>query len=177
MSLSKLSHELDSITAGFLHDDQKAPDALSKVSRHYRAIAEPYLYETLKFNGHNRKSLVKLFLTLVRRNELALHIKTFNWSPSLPEHVENELVDMQSLRIRIWEAADILHQEVDRIMSPMSLNTVTVAMKLFKEVFGPDVIRTVLALTMCFAKDVEDICIVEQRNWNLRPVWDALSFD
>jgi hypothetical protein len=177
MSLSKLSSELDSIITGFLHDDQKALDALSKVSRHYRAVAEPYLYETLKFNEHNRTSLVKLFLTLVRRNELALHIKTFIRLPTLPELVDKEWIDMQFLRIRVGEAVDTVHREVDRIMSPMSVNTAAVAMKLFKEVLGPDFVGTVLALTMCFAKNVEDIYIVEQRNWTLRPVWDALSFD
>jgi hypothetical protein len=74
--------ELDSMILDFISSDTQALSALSKVLKHYRALAEPYLYKKIVLNQHDEHGLMRLFFTLLARKDLALHILSFTLVPS-----------------------------------------------------------------------------------------------
>jgi hypothetical protein len=76
MSLDDLPTELDSMIVSYLADDKKTLNALSKVSKSYRPLAEAYLYKDLVCCADDWESLALLLLTLVRREQLGLYIKS-----------------------------------------------------------------------------------------------------
>jgi hypothetical protein len=82
-SLSSLSTELDERILAFL--DHGALNAVSKVSKYYRAIAEPHLYGDLRFNDTQVKALKALMLTVISRLDLAAHIQIIRFSQHFRE--------------------------------------------------------------------------------------------
>ncbi|KAF1842265.1 uncharacterized protein K460DRAFT_409681 [Cucurbitaria berberidis CBS 394.84] len=75
MSLSTIPPELGGEIARFM--DHDALNNLSKVSKYYRSIAEPFLYRNLEFRGRQDTNIRWLFLTIVSRPGLAAHIRSF----------------------------------------------------------------------------------------------------
>ncbi|KAF1945077.1 hypothetical protein EJ02DRAFT_451912 [Clathrospora elynae] len=73
MSLSALPTELDSRILDFLEHD--ALNAMLKVSKYYRGVAEPYLYRHLAFTNLQDTEVRALLLGVVSRPLLATHIK------------------------------------------------------------------------------------------------------
>jgi hypothetical protein len=76
MSLNDLPTELDSMIISHLADDKKTLNALSKISKSHRPLAEAYLYKELFFCADDWESLALLLLTLFRREQLGLYIKS-----------------------------------------------------------------------------------------------------
>jgi hypothetical protein len=75
MSLNKLSTELDENIVRRLARPEL--DALSRTSRYYSSLTEPYLYRNLVFSKYQAYEIQRLFLTILGRNELAKHIRSF----------------------------------------------------------------------------------------------------
>lgn len=73
MPLSAIPTELDERIFDYLK--RKELSAVSKVSKYYRRIAEPHLYRELRFVGYRNVNAHLLLLTLLSRNDLAVHIK------------------------------------------------------------------------------------------------------
>jgi hypothetical protein len=75
MSLEALPTELDLRIIGFL--DTKHKSALSRVSKYYRDVAEPLLYERVQLWGHDDHRVRQLLLTLLQRKDLRHLVKEF----------------------------------------------------------------------------------------------------
>lgn len=75
MSFRKLPTELDAKIASHLVGDTQSLSALSKVSRYYRTVAEPYLYEEVEFNDMEMWHLWCLLRTMIDRNTVASYVK------------------------------------------------------------------------------------------------------
>jgi hypothetical protein len=87
ISLNKLSTELDENIVRRLARPEL--DALSRTSKYYRSLTEPYLYRNLVFSKHQAYEIQCLFLTILGRNELAKHIRSFTFT--------KDEVDMRAL--------------------------------------------------------------------------------
>jgi hypothetical protein len=74
MSLSSLSTELDENIIARLN--KTALHNLSLTSKYYRALCEPHLCRELAFSHRDSYSINYLFLTVIERPELALHIRS-----------------------------------------------------------------------------------------------------
>ncbi|KAF2651246.1 hypothetical protein K491DRAFT_720033 [Lophiostoma macrostomum CBS 122681] len=77
MSIHALSTELDTRVIELLNGNHKALDAMSRVSKYYRGLSEPFLYRKLKFSTNSERRIHCLFLTILSRKDLAKHIKIF----------------------------------------------------------------------------------------------------
>jgi hypothetical protein len=78
MSLPALSTELDNRILDFL--DYDALNAISKISKYYRSVAEARLYRNLHLDSAHIKIVQALLLTLVSRPDLAAHIASIKLS-------------------------------------------------------------------------------------------------
>jgi hypothetical protein len=78
MSLSSLSTEFDTKIAKCLTDSPHDFNSFYKISKGYRAVADPILYETIRI-GHSDEVTLRLFLlSLIHHPDLALHIKSLS---------------------------------------------------------------------------------------------------
>jgi hypothetical protein len=84
MSLKSLPTELDIkiIEVLCLTNDQKALSALSRTSKYYHKLVEPMLYRDLTFQAVDSIQIKRLFLTLLVREDLPQHIRSFILSDS-----------------------------------------------------------------------------------------------
>ncbi|KAF2031289.1 hypothetical protein EK21DRAFT_88212 [Setomelanomma holmii] len=82
----------------------RCPQSHCSTSRHYRSVAEPYFYKRVKFISDDAKRMRLLVLTLLERNNLALHIKDITIRPGkkhgidkmISEFGDNDKADCQS---------------------------------------------------------------------------------
>ncbi|CAO2657147.1 Nn.00g032730.m01.CDS01 [Neocucurbitaria sp. VM-36] len=65
---------------------------LSKVSKYYRSIAEPYLYRHFSFWTRQKTNIRWLFLTIVSRPDLAAHIRSCKLV-EFGRHIKGEALD------------------------------------------------------------------------------------
>lgn len=72
MSLEVLPTEVDENIIRRLSKPEL--DSLSRTSRYYRNLTEPFLYKDLTFSTHHDHKIKRLFLTILERKELAVHI-------------------------------------------------------------------------------------------------------
>jgi hypothetical protein len=82
-----ISTELDENIIG--HLPQAAFNSVSKVSRYYRKLAEPYLYRDLVFSIHQHISISELLTAILDRRELSLHTRSLTLTNA--DHVESEM--------------------------------------------------------------------------------------
>jgi hypothetical protein len=84
MSLKSLPTELDIkiVEALCPTNDRKALSALSRTSKYYRKLVEPMLYRDLTLRAVDNIQIKRLFLTLLVREDLPLHIRSFTLSDS-----------------------------------------------------------------------------------------------
>jgi hypothetical protein len=80
MLFAALSIEFDTRIISFM--DHHSLDSMSRSSRHYRHIAEPFLYRHLEFANLDDIAIRRLCLTLFARRELAGHDKSFAVEPA-----------------------------------------------------------------------------------------------
>lgn len=74
-SLCALSTELDENILQRLAQSELS--LISRTSKYYWALAEPVLYKSVTFSKHQNYELVCFFLTILKRNDLAKHIRFF----------------------------------------------------------------------------------------------------
>jgi hypothetical protein len=72
MSMFSLSTELEENILRQLA--QPELDSISRTSKYYRTLAEPFLYKSLKISEDQEYSLACLLVICLRRKELATHI-------------------------------------------------------------------------------------------------------
>ena len=75
MQRCQLSTELDANIASHLARDLQSLSALSKASKYYRSVAEPFLYKDVKFHDMESWHLWCLLRTIIDRNGVALDLK------------------------------------------------------------------------------------------------------
>ncbi|KAF2819984.1 hypothetical protein CC86DRAFT_412454 [Ophiobolus disseminans] len=76
MSLANLSTELDENIIKYLHCDQSALSAMSRLSKYYRTLAQPVLYRDIKFTLATGTKLKQLLMTLFDQRELTKCIRS-----------------------------------------------------------------------------------------------------
>jgi hypothetical protein len=121
MSLNQLPAELDAIIVGYLADDKKTMSAISKVSKYYRSVAKPYLYEDLVFCGDDWDGLTLLLSTLVRREQLGLYVKSLNVDDDscLPPAIPLD----STVGAKLYAEAGLVHAKIHEIVqSPLLRN-------------------------------------------------------
>jgi hypothetical protein len=77
MSLFFLSNELNTQISKYLADSPRDLDSFLKISKDYHAVAEANLYDTIRIDHSDEVTMCLLSLSLIRRIELALHMKHF----------------------------------------------------------------------------------------------------
>jgi hypothetical protein len=116
MSLDDLPTELDSMIVSYLADDKKTLNALSKVSKSYRPLAEAYLYKDLVCCADDWESLALLLLTLVRREQLGLYIKSLKVDDG--RHLDCPSSPQSAVRQRFRaEAVEVAIKIIDIVQS------------------------------------------------------------
>jgi hypothetical protein len=133
---------------------------LSKVSKHYRALAEPYLYKNIVLKQYDEHGLMRLFFTLLARKDLALHILSLTLVPSprmqLSTEQENEnLADL-------WKYTNAAQEVLTGLMflaqeSSTSLKSQLWWLRTILSGYKNDTEDHFLAVVLCMAFDIENI--------------------
>lgn len=160
MSFAKLSTELDSKIAGFYLGDTQALSALSKVSKYYRAITEPFLYAEIKTSIYDRYRMQDLLFTVMDREDLALYIKNVKISGDWHEQYDEPAID---LKLVFWKRAHTLWYKLDHIFNDLDSETNIVETKymLYGRLFSHSLQDSALALVLFFAKKVTNLTLCE----------------
>jgi hypothetical protein len=151
--LSSLSTELDDRILDFL--DHDALNAVSKVSKYYRAIAEPHLYRSLLFSDNQVKAIHALFLTLISCPDLATHIRLISVS-----HVNcgpNLIPDNETFYEKFCQKLPVIHHAMTVLLgtgAPMRL-----LVGWMGAIAGSQSIEGCLAFILCSTNNVTSITI------------------
>lgn len=162
MSFTALSTELDTKIIEYMQPDRSALEAMSRVSKYYRGIAEPFLYRDLTFRAVHEIQIKRLLLTLLDRPELALFIRSF----TLSDHLTYDSFDtgfykaLDNLAKRLLKYDTVIKNAIRTIPLPSSA-----AMHMFGSIFtrGGSIFRATpsldgtIALLLCLASNVESI--------------------
>jgi hypothetical protein len=70
--MESLSTEIDEHIIQLL--PQAALNSMSRVSRGYHTLTEPYLYRNIVFSVEQELDIFRLLFTILKRNDLATHI-------------------------------------------------------------------------------------------------------
>jgi hypothetical protein len=70
--MESLSTEIDEHIIRLL--PQAALNSMSRVSKGYNALTEPYLYRDIVFSVEQELDIFRLFFTILKRNDLAIYI-------------------------------------------------------------------------------------------------------
>jgi len=169
MSLGKLSTELDAKVAEFLEGDTKALSAFSQVSKYYRAIAEPYLYSNIECSGEDRYTLLQLLLTLLDRNDLALHVRSLELKEGMPRRVLSDKQETDAYR-DFWKRSNSIHDLLDHIvrMEDQTGHNAQEIGEWFGQLFSRYAGDSIFTLLLCLAKNIETLSLYEQEDINFR---------
>jgi hypothetical protein len=150
MSLNKLSTKLDEDIVQRLA--RPGLDALSRTSKYYRSLMEPYLYKDLVFSKHQAYEIQCLFLTILGRNELAKHIRSFTMT--------KDEVDMRARSFgkafysEMMGHTSVVMQLIQTITEPLA--DAQFAMRWFSRIFsGLEPFDSTLAVVLCLATNLE----------------------
>jgi hypothetical protein len=164
MSIATLSTELDTKITTHLQGHLDALETMSRVSKYYRGLAEPFLYRDLAFRVVDEVRIKCLLMTLLDRPALAEYIRTFaiaGWilRPSYginPSYWKT----LNALASRLWTYNNAIGKAVFTLPLPASTAT---------SVFGSIYMRGgtalqyvpsidgVVALLLCMATNIEAI--------------------
>jgi hypothetical protein len=75
-----------------------ARNSVSKVSRYYRNLAEPYLYRDLVFSVYQDIKMSELLTTVLDRRELPLHTRSLTLTNA--DHMDSEMQFSEESRAR-----------------------------------------------------------------------------
>ena len=155
--MDKLSTELDTKIATFL--DTRSLSAFSKVSKYYRSVAEPILYKDIVLKEYDEYTLKRLFLTLLARKELALHIL----SMTVVEHggVEQSREQKEKNNMDLWANTSAIQKTIADVLSTArgQQNTHTRRAAWFSDIFQqqPALNDHILALILCMALNIRSV--------------------
>ncbi|KAI4678360.1 hypothetical protein J4E81_010727 [Alternaria sp. BMP 2799] len=155
--MDRLSTELDEKIIQQLVG--KEASALSMTSKYYRSLAEPQLYRELDFSTKQYTSIMLLFDTLVDRQDLARHIRSFVLTNTGVSDTTPGFDDMFFLRLS--NKFDAFKQIIDQAVPPESRELAT---RWRKRVFvGAPVIDGQIAVILSLAKNLEHLRLVTTR--------------
>jgi len=176
MSLGELSTELDCAIVSFLEDDKRALSAFSKVSKYYRAIAEPHLYQALGFKSVEWESLTRLLLTLIKREDLALHITIFTLDCGTNIPMQSILPSMENIGQDLWNSVSAIRDKLNDVLSlKRSSDGTSLAFRILSQLYTTEFPDAVVAVVLCLATNLRQIHLCAPKEWPLRSVWAALS--
>jgi hypothetical protein len=115
MWLDRLPTELDSRILGFLSGNMQALSAFSKVSKYYHSLAEEHLYKHIVLKEYDYHGLKRLFITLLARKSLALHILSFTIIPSHHKLLSKKQKDENNADL--WKYTSAVHEVLTSLMS------------------------------------------------------------
>jgi hypothetical protein len=87
-----------------------------RTSRYYRKVTEPFVYKDLVISSGDTRAVKSLILTLVNRNELAIHITT----AILTRQSGIYNTPKQTFAAQIWSIIDKIRAKIDE-MKPLSI--------------------------------------------------------
>lgn len=153
MSLSELSTELDHHIIRLLSHGEL--DSLSRVSKYYRGLAEPYHYESLQFSNAQGLRIMQFFHTIVRRQDLAQHVRSFaltddGGSGSFDD--PTQFNDEES-----WQSIDVIKDVIANITKKRNWD---LASRLLGSVLcGNRSVDGLLAVILCLAKWMNSLAL------------------
>jgi len=134
----------------------KEASALSMTSKYYRPLAERQLYQALTFSVKQYTSLMLLFDTLVGRQDLARHIRSFVLTNTGVSDTTPGFDDIFFLRL--WNKFDAFKQIMDQAIPPSSRKLAT---RWLGQMFvGAPVIDGQIAVVLSLAKNLEHLKLV-----------------
>jgi hypothetical protein len=180
MSLNRLPTELDSKIAGYLVIHKRSLSSFSKVSKYYQSVTEPLLYQKLKFRGDDWEALILLMLTLVRRERLALHIKSLKIDHGYQrDHAPREDNVVESaVGARLWTEGAGVHNKINEIVQAALRNKADACYELTQlhsKLFEDYGLYPALALILCLAENITALSICEQGNRPRPSIWNFIS--
>ena len=153
--MDRLSTELDEKIIQYLVG--KEASALSMTSKYYRPLAERQLYRVLTFSTKECADLMLLLETLLDRQGLARHVRSFTLTDAGIPNTITELGDAFLLRLRT--KFDACKQIIDGAVTPSSRELATRWLGLIFR--GAPVIDRQLAVVLCLAKNLEHLSLVQ----------------
>ena len=150
--MNRLSTELDENILWRLVE-RKDLNAMSQVSKYYRKIAEPFLYKDLVFDEDQYFRITVLFLTIVRRPDLAKYIKRVTlyqeWN-ARPIELSNDTYYRE-----FFNNITTVRDMVDDIGKDLDWEVIT---RWFGSIYdGGETCDGALALILCLAPDLEHL--------------------
>lgn len=150
MSISGIPTELDKHILSYLQHDSL--NAISKVSKYYRGIAEPYLYRNLKFDGQKDSRIRWLVLTLVARPDVAKNVKTLKVSY---QHEDGVLVKHKKLIAMLWNDLQNILSALENILK--LVNPMNWQVEWTEALTGRKGLLGCLAFLLCHTVNIESI--------------------
>jgi hypothetical protein len=134
MSLKSLPTELDVKIAGFLVNHPHDLTSLMRVSKTYRIVAEPILYEHIRVFCNDHVTLRLLLLQLIRRPTLASKIKfiTATYNRTINEALRNEAPSTNqelALKQESWDIALDIRDQINLIMCEQPITAESIELK------------------------------------------------
>jgi hypothetical protein len=150
MSLQALPTELDEQILG--HLAQTDLSTVSKVSKYHRKIAEPLLYRTVTLCGDRSIDIRSLFLTLLSRSDLALHIRRLLVRLDLRLPRSHQLTS--EVDNRMEEALPAIQNSIKTIIGT-DAGTAGIRTTWLGSILSEDFVGGTSALVVCLARDLE----------------------
>jgi hypothetical protein len=117
MSMGKLSTELDDIIIQHLAPPELA--AISRTSKYYHALAEPYLYKDLVLLSN--VDVMRLMLTVLKRRNLCQYIRSITLVTDRWKKIY-----MAQFRKAIFRKAAEIRDIIQQVALPLHDNTFTI---------------------------------------------------
>jgi len=144
---------------------------ISKTSKYYRSLAEPHLYRDLIFSVHQHISIMRLFLTLTIRPELAPCIRSFVLTED--EHREAGFRFDDAFLAEIWAKVPFFQSIINKIAegqeASFAMRWLSVLLKGRRYFDGP------LVIILCMATNLEHLTLVKSDVDSLEITCEALT--
>ena len=148
-----------------------ALSSMSKTSKYYRSLAEPHLYRDLIFSVHQHISIMRLFLTLTIRPELAPYIRSFALTEN--KHKEAAFKFDDASFAMIWEMVPYLQRLIGKIAEGQEASFAMRWLSVFLK--GKPYFDGPLACVLCIATNLEHLTLVKSDVDPLDITCEALS--
>ncbi|KAF2833105.1 hypothetical protein CC86DRAFT_376336 [Ophiobolus disseminans] len=170
MSLDALSTELDDEIVRRLAKSEL--EALSRTTKYYRALSEPYLYKNPEFATNEARRIILLFQTIVRRQELAKYIRSFTVTPDQGLNAHSTFT--QADDTEMWQNVTIVKEVIAKITQRRDLK---LTLRWFGLVFGGEpLFDGALAIILCLALNLEHLDLAASRDDMLSITLVALNY-
>jgi len=159
MSIDALPSELDNRILTLL--DHDALNAMSKTSKTYRGVSEPFLYRHIKFAASHDVTIRWLVVTILHRPDLTTHIRTVKFSEDHRTSGDS-VVKVQ----RMSESSTLLEQAVVKLhrtiqtMLGSETGKAEIRVSWMGAVLTDDHVEGSLALIVCLAYNIECLTIM-----------------